>query len=102
MFWKNFVLLCNEKNIAPNTACASLGYSSAIATKWKNGSIPRSTTLQKIADYFDVTVEYLLRDEDEKKEALEKTASAMDGLTEDERKDVLDYIEFVKSKRKDD
>lgn len=59
MFWKNFVSLCNEKRLSPNAVCAELGYSTAIATKWKNGSIPRSSTLQKIADYFGVTVESL-------------------------------------------
>ncbi len=60
MFWNNFVNLCNNKGKSPNGVCAELGYSTAIATKWKNGSIPRDTTLKKIADYFNVTVDYLL------------------------------------------
>jgi SOS-response transcriptional repressor LexA len=34
--------------------------SKAIATRWKNGSIPRDTTLLQIADYFGVTVDYLI------------------------------------------
>lgn len=59
MFWDNFVLLCNKKGISPNGACAELGLSSAIATKWKNGTVPRDTTLQKIADYFNVSVDFL-------------------------------------------
>ncbi|MBE7053373.1 MAG: helix-turn-helix transcriptional regulator [Ruminococcaceae bacterium] len=60
MFWEKFVELCNKKGLSPNNVCAQLGYSSAIATKWKNGSTPRSTTLHKIADFFGVSVEYLL------------------------------------------
>ena len=60
MFWENFVKLCNNKGVSPNGACADLGFSTAIATKWKNGATPRSTTLQLIADYFDVSVDYLL------------------------------------------
>ena len=60
MFWNNFVNLCNNKGKSPNGVCAELGYSTAIATKWKNGSIPRDTTLKKIASYFNVTVDYLL------------------------------------------
>lgn len=60
MFWNNFVNLCNNKGKSPNRVCADLGYSTAIATKWKNGAVPRDTTLKKIADYFDVTVDYLL------------------------------------------
>lgn len=58
MFWNKFVELCNRKNISPNAACAELGYSNAIPTKWKNGSVPRDTTLRKIADYFEVPVSY--------------------------------------------
>lgn len=59
MFWDNFVSLCNKKGISPNGACAELGLSSAIATKWKNGTVPRDTTLQKIADYFNVSADFL-------------------------------------------
>ena len=100
MFWKKFVYLCNEKGIAPNTACSDLGYSTAIATKWKNGSVPRSTTLQKIADYFGVTPEYLLSDYDaEREKVAEEVATMMDGLTEEERQDVIKYIDFLKAKR---
>lgn len=65
MFWDNFVSLCNQQLKSPNGVCAELGLSSAIATRWKNGSIPRDTTLKKIADYFGITVEDLLRDPDE-------------------------------------
>ena len=60
MFWDNFVILCNNKGESPNRVCANLGYSTAIASKWKNGSIPRDTTLKKIADYFGITVDYLI------------------------------------------
>ena len=37
-----------------------IGLSTAIATKWKNGSIPKGDILVKIADYFDCSVDYLL------------------------------------------
>ena len=59
MFWNNFVNLCNNKGKSPNGVCADLGYSTAIATKWKNGAVPRDTTLKKIADYFNVPVSAL-------------------------------------------
>lgn len=66
MFWENFVLLCNKRLKSPNKVCADLGYSSATATKWKNGSVPRDTTLKSIADYFGITVEELICDPAEK------------------------------------
>lgn len=64
MFWKNFIFLCKNKNESPSAACSALGFSATMATKWKNGSVPRETTLIKIAEYFGVTVDYLLGKED--------------------------------------
>lgn len=66
MFWNNLVLLCNKRNISPNTVALSLGLSNATATKWKQGAIPRNTTLKKIADYFNITVDELLEGSQEK------------------------------------
>lgn len=62
MFWKNFLILCNDKKKTPNGVCAELGLSVATATKWKKGAVPRDSTLMRIADYFGVTAESLLAD----------------------------------------
>ena len=66
MFWETFVRLCNEKGTKPNPVAKELGIASGTLTWWKNGRIPSSSTLHKIADYFGVTVEYLLGKETEK------------------------------------
>lgn len=66
MFWDIFVNLCNSINKSPNAVCKELGLSNAAATYWKRGSIPNSTTLKRIADYFDVSPTYLLRSTDKK------------------------------------
>lgn len=60
MFWKKFDMLCRSINSTPTTVSKELGFSNATATKWKKGSTPNGATLQKIADYFNVTVDYLL------------------------------------------
>lgn len=60
MFWNRFIELCEEHNIKPNSLGKILGVSSATLTKWKNGVVPRSEILIKIADYFNVSVDYLL------------------------------------------
>ncbi len=65
MFWINYVKLCASNNKKPNPVAAELGFSSGSVTKWKNGAKPSDTTLQKIADYFGVTVDYLLSDKSE-------------------------------------
>lgn len=65
MFWNNFVSLCIKKNSSPSAVCLELGFSKTMATNWKNGSQPRDTTLQRIADYFGVSVSYLIGKEEE-------------------------------------
>lgn len=65
MFWNNLCRLCNDRKTTPNAVSLAIGKTSATATKWKNGAIPRDTTLHLIADYFGITVEDLLRDPNE-------------------------------------
>ena len=60
MFFERLYLLCENKGIKPNTVAKAIGVSTAIATKWKNGTTPNGETLTKIADYLDCSVDYLL------------------------------------------
>ena len=60
MFWERFYSLCLEKNTRPNPVATELGFSTSTATRWKQGAIPEGENIQKIADYFDVSVPYLL------------------------------------------
>ena len=66
MFWTNLLNLCNEANTTPTAVVKELGIAAGSVTKWKNGSAPRGTTLQKLANYFSVSVEYLLGKADQK------------------------------------
>ena len=63
MFKNNFVKLCNKKGVAPTVVCQAIGLTASAFTNWSETSVPRRATLQKFADYFGVTVEYLLRNE---------------------------------------
>ncbi len=66
MFWDNFVRLCNQAGKYPNTVAAEVGVkSTGTVTGWKNGANPRQAVLLKLADYFGVTVDYLLNAEKE-------------------------------------
>lgn len=60
MFWERFSELCNANGISANAVCAQLGFSTAAATHWKNGTMPKGDVLVKIADFFSVSVDYLL------------------------------------------
>lgn len=130
MFWEKFVSLCAEKGISPNGACAELGLSNATATKWKNGAIPRNTTLKKVADYFGVSTSYLLGTTGDPSEVLSaqvisnlaagmqqvadeldkkkkpvlglnpKLSSLIDSMSKDELEDLEKYAEFILSRKK--
>lgn len=60
LFWDRFSFLCSEKNKKPNTVCKELGLSTATATHWKNGTIPKGDVLVSVAQYFSCSVDYLL------------------------------------------
>lgn len=60
MFKEIFIRLCNEKGIAPSKACRDVNIAPATFSCWDENSVPRQATLMRIADYFGVTVDYLL------------------------------------------
>lgn len=65
MFWTNFSTLCADKNLSPNAVAMELKIPSGSITAWRNGATPRTKSLTKIANYFGVTVDYLLNAEKE-------------------------------------
>ena len=61
MFYDRFCVLCEQKGISPSKAATECGFNRASVTNWKkNGYTPRQELLLKIADYFGVSVDYLL------------------------------------------
>jgi transcriptional regulator with XRE-family HTH domain len=80
MFWENLCRLCNENKTTPNTVCKALGLSSATSTHWRQGSVPRDTTLRLVADYFGITVEELLRSPEEKGSAPAESSPSLPPL----------------------
>ena len=60
MFYNNYLALCDRNNIAPTTLATKLGLARSAVTRWADGTIPRSITAQRIANYFGVAVDDLL------------------------------------------
>ena len=56
MFWKNFIQLCENNNKKPTAVIVELELSRGSVTHWKNGKIPSSYNLKKIADYSTIPV----------------------------------------------
>ncbi len=65
MFYERLKLLCAEKGIKLTNLIQELGMSSGNMNKWKNGVVPKGNTLSKLADYFNVSVDYLIGKTDE-------------------------------------
>lgn len=65
MFWDNFYYACLQKGTKPNPLAKELQIASGSMTSWKNGKLPNGETLLKIANYLDVSVDYLLGRTDE-------------------------------------
>lgn len=86
MFWTNFSTLCADKNLSPNAVATELKIPSGSITAWRNGATPRTKSLTKIANYFGVTVDYLLNAEKEN-----PTSGDADGVDELD-KEALDIM----------
>lgn len=71
MFKENFIRLCNKLNKSPTSVCHDVGISSAAYAQWTENTIPRRTTLIKLADYFGVSPDELLKDQDIKEKPSE-------------------------------
>lgn len=75
-------------------------------------SHPPKDVLEKLADYFDVSVDYLLGREEKSPPAQQESLNipdalkpyqfafyeGIDGLSEESIKDILKYVDYVKSK----
>ena len=59
-FWEVFYSECQKQGTSPNAVCKAIGLSNAAATGWKNGTLPKADVLVKVADYLNVSVDYLL------------------------------------------
>lgn len=124
--YKIFEELCVKNGVTPYKVSKATGIATSTLSDWKNGiSTPKQDKLKKIADYFKVSLDYILTGKepqvdylysDENAEFLvEVTKMAKDkefvermtkymSLMNDDKKSVDDMIDFMYSKEqnKDD
>ena len=65
VFYYNFVNLCNKIGKSPSAVAEEIGFKRSVVTRWSKGSLPRQATLQKIADYFGVSLAELTAEQKE-------------------------------------
>ena len=76
MFYDIYCELCQKKGLTPSGAAAKIGFNRASVTMWKNtGKAPKQDLLIRIAEYFGVSVDYLL--------GTEKASATTGGYTVD-------------------
>lgn len=52
--------LCEEQGISISKLEGKLGFSNSVIGKWKNGGSPSIDSIRPIANYFDVSTDYLI------------------------------------------
>lgn len=59
--WEIFEKLRKQKKVSAYEVCKAIGEPSGMISNWKAGRYtPKADKLQKIADYFGVTLDYLM------------------------------------------
>ena len=118
MFYEVLERLCKEHGTTPSAVCVKIGYSKATSSYWKQSHrTPKREALDKIANYFGVSVDYLLGKEkpqnniigipietSEIKNAPTKPSRSelftiLGKLTDSELDEVLDFAEYLLLKR---
>lgn len=108
--------LLTEKGIQQKTFAENIGVTKHTITDWKNGrSKSYMKYIDKIADFFDVSADYLLEKTDDKSPLPKEAINIFDNvdmnafsrqlyeqLTKEERKKVQEYILFLISQRQKD
>lgn len=59
-FLDRFKFLCDKEGVKPTPLIKSLGFSAGNIKRWENGATINSDILIKIANYFNVSIDYLL------------------------------------------
>ena len=103
MFYENFAFYCTKIGKSESAVAKDVGITSKSVTGWKNGALPRNSTLKKLADYFGITVEELMGTkkepagtgglDDVKKQVVE----LMDDMSQEE---IDAFLTLLKSKAK--
>ena len=95
--------LREERNTTQKTLAGILGVSPRMVSFYESGGhLPRDESiLIKLADYFNVTTDYLLGYSDVKSaRQLRRLNDAFEMLPEADRKSLLDYLDFLAAKQK--
>lgn len=80
-----FEQLCSEKGVTPYRVCKETGLTTSTISNWKAGRYtPKHDKLKRIADYFGVSVQFLITGKEENAEEIERSRIVNMNLQMDE------------------
>lgn len=100
---ENLEQLMKQNNITQIELSEAIGVSQSTISNWiKEIKYPRIGKIEELAEYFNVPKSRITERQDVIKEEQDTIAAHFDkeNLTEDERREVEDFINYLKSKRK--
>ncbi|WP_418759679.1 helix-turn-helix domain-containing protein [Gemmiger sp.] len=109
-FYEKYLMLCDKNKKTPSGAALEMGLSKTTVNRWKNGGGITDATILKVASYFGIPKEELTGEEPEQKEKpTPGEGSGLDArfdallsqMTDADRADLLEYMEFKVAKRKE-
>lgn len=62
MFYKQLIRICKERGVKPTPVLKQLGYSPANLKKWAEGATVNSDIVKDLANYFNISTDYFIRD----------------------------------------
>lgn len=101
--WELFNDLCVKNGVSVRQVALAIGVAPSTLGDIKRGARPRDTTLKKLADYFGVSVEYLItgtkkEDTPSEEDALDEQLIAMlKKLDPAQTQRVLDFVQGMLS-----
>ncbi|CAG9702676.1 Putative transcriptional regulator [Clostridium neonatale] len=101
--YKIFENLMKEHGVTAYKVSKETGIATSTLSDWKKGrSTPKQDKLQKIADYFNVTMDYLLTGNDTEKKEKDYSLSIKEQENiDDEAKKIVEELTVSFSKNKD-
>ncbi len=103
MFQERLKNLRLEKNLTQKQVAQRLNISQQAYGQWETGKLnPKKETIQMFANFFNVSIDYLLGNTDNKDEEMQiLLRGTLEGLTDEEKKQFeIEFKEFLKERDK--
>lgn len=108
-FYEKYLMLCDKNKKTPSGAALEMGLSKTTVNRWKNGGGITDANILKVATFFGVPKEELKDEPEQKEKPAPGEGSGLDArfdallsqMTDADRADLLEYMEFKVAKRKE-